>query len=189
MLLIAQAIGLVFFESAAPIEVAYAKETLLAGDRGFGLIVTSWGVGVVAGSIIFARAGQHRLSLMLVGGTFAIGAGYLGFAIAPTLAVASLAGVVGGIGNGVQYAPVISALQRLTPPHLQGRVLGLLESVSAVAPAFGLALGGILVATTDPRTAFVVVGIGAALTALLFARVRLADGLPAETRDVAQHVS
>ena len=61
--------------------------------------------------------------MLLVGGTLAIGCGYLGFAIAPTVVVATLAAVVGGIGNGVQYAPVISGLQRLTPPSLQGRVM------------------------------------------------------------------
>jgi predicted MFS family arabinose efflux permease len=36
----------------------------------------------------------------------------------------------------------------------------------------GLTLGGVLTATSSPRTAFVVVGAGAALTTLLFARVR-----------------
>jgi predicted MFS family arabinose efflux permease len=172
-LLIAQGIGLVFFESAVPIEVAYAKDTLLAGDRGYGVLVSCWGAGVVAGSIIFARAGKGRLVVMMSGGTLAIGAAYLGFAVAPTLLVASLASVVGGVGNGVQYAPVISSLQRLTPAHLQGRVMGLLESISAVSPALGLTLGGVLVAAGSPRFALIVVGIGACLTAIIFARIRL----------------
>jgi MFS family permease len=171
-LLLAQGVGLIFFESAVPIEVAYVKRTLVAGDGGYGLLVTAWGVGVVLGSIIFARAGTRSLTVLLVGGTLAIGCGYIGFAIAPTLALAAFAAVVGGIGNGVQYAPVISGVQRLTPPSLQGRVMGLLESISAVAPAMGLALGGLLVAVGSPRLAFAVVGGGAVLTAAVFARVR-----------------
>ena len=101
-LLLAQAIGLVFFESAAPIEVAYVKKSLLAGDRGYGLLVTAWGIGVVLGSIVFARAGSGRLGTMMTAGTFAIGVAYLGFAAAPSLAVASMAGLAGGVGNGVQ---------------------------------------------------------------------------------------
>jgi MFS family permease len=171
-LLIAQGVGLIFFESAVPIEVAYAKHTLHAGDGGYGLIVTCWGAGVVLGSIVFARAGTHALTAMLAVGTLAIGGGYLGFAAAPTLAVAAAAAVLGGVGNGMQYAPVISGLQRLTPAPLQARVMGLLESISAVTPALGLALGGVLVAVASPRIAFIVVGSGAALTALVFARVR-----------------
>ncbi len=171
-LLVAQGVGLIFFESAVPIEVAYVKRTLIAGDGGYGLLVTAWGVGVVLGSIIFARAGTRSLTVLLVGGTLAIGCGYIGFAIAPTLALAAFAAVVGGIGNGVQYAPVISGVQRLTPPSLQGRVMGLLESISAVTPAIGLALGGVLVVIGSPRFAFAVVGGGAVLTAAVFARVR-----------------
>jgi MFS family permease len=184
-LLIAQGVGLIFFESAVPIEVVYMKKTLDAGDGGYGLLVTSWGIGVVLGSIIFARASTRSLTVLLVGGTLAIGCGYLGFAIAPTLALATLAAVVGGIGNGVQYAPVISGLQRLTPPSMQGRVMGLLESISAITPAMGLALGGALVALASPRFAFVVVGSGAALTAALFAQVRFGNSV-AEGAGVAE---
>jgi MFS family permease len=172
-LLIAQGVGLIFFESAVPIEVAYVKRTIVAGDRGYGWLVTCWGVGVVIGSVIFARAGKGRLVAMMSCGTLAIGVAYLGFAASPTLLAASFASLVGGVGNGVQYAPVISALQQLTPTALRGRVMGLLESISAITPAIGLTLGGALVALGSPRFAFTVVGAGATLTALAFARIRL----------------
>jgi hypothetical protein len=177
-LLLAQAVGLVFFESAAPIEVAYAKLSLHAGDRGYGLLVTAWGVGVVLGSIIFARAGNRRLGIMLSAGTFAIGAAYIGFAAASTLLIAASVAVIGGVGNGVQFAPVISGVQRLTPQPLQARVMGAVESLGALCPAIGLALGGILVTLSSPRTAFAIVGAGAALTTLAFVRVHL-DRVPA----------
>jgi hypothetical protein len=172
-LLLAQAIGLVFFESAAPIEVAYVKRTLLAGDRGYGLLVTAWGVGVVLGSILFARAGSRRLGTMVTAGTFAIGAAYVGFAAAPTLLVAAFAAAVGGVGNGVQLAPVISGVQRLTPEHLQARVMGAVEALGALCPGLGLVLGGVLVSIGSPRLAFAIVGAGAGLTTLAFARVHL----------------
>ncbi len=177
-LLIAQSIGLVFFEAAAPIEVAYAKRTLHAGDHGYGFLVSAWGVGVVLGSILFARAGSRRLGLMVTGGTLAIGAAYLGFSVAPTLAVASLAAAVGGVGNGVQLAPVISGVQRLTPDALQGRVMGAVEALGAIFPGLGLILGGVLVSVVSPRVAFAVIGSGACLTAIAFARVHL-DRVPA----------
>ncbi len=172
-LILAQAVALVFFESAAPIEVAFAKATLRAGDRGFGLLVASWGIGVVIGSIVFARSPRRSLGAMISTGTLAVGLAYVGFAAAPSLAVACLAAVVGGIGNGVQWAPLVSAVQRLTPQPLQGRVMGALEAIGALAPAVGLSLGGGLVALSSPRTAWLVVGIGAALTTVAFVRVDL----------------
>jgi MFS family permease len=172
-LLLAQAVALVFFESTPPIEVAYAKTTLHVGDRGFGLLVTVWGIGVAVGSVLFARSARRSLRLMVSSGTLAVGVAYLGFAVAPSLLVACAAALVGGVGNGVQWAPLISAVQRLTPASLHGRVMGALESIGALAPALGLSLGGALVALSSPRLAFLVVGLGAALTTIGFLRLPL----------------
>ena len=181
-LLLTQTAALVFFESAAPIEVAYAKSTLHAGDRGYGLLVTTWGLGAVLGSIVFARAEQRSLSSMISLGTLAVGLAYIGFAAAPTLVVGCVAALVGGIGNGIQWAPLISAVQLLTPASLHGRVMGALESLGAISPAIGLTLGGVLVAATSPRIAFLVVGIGAALATIAFMRVPIQ---PVSERDGA----
>ncbi len=174
-LLLAQAVALVFFESAAPVEVAYAKATLRAGDRGYGALLAAWGIGGVLGSIVFARSGKRPLGTMLSVGTLAVGIAYVGFAAASSLTLALAAAVVGGIGNGIQWAPLISAVQRLTPQPLQGRMMGAVESIGALCPAIGLMLGGGLVALSSPRLAFLVVGIGACLTTIAFARVPL-DG-------------
>ena len=61
-----------------PIEVVYAKETLGAGDTGYGLLLGSWGVGMVLGSIVFAALRRAPLPLLLFFSTIAVGAGYLG---------------------------------------------------------------------------------------------------------------
>ncbi|MGO9488866.1 MAG: MFS transporter [Solirubrobacteraceae bacterium] len=175
-LILIQALALVFFESSGPIEVAYAKVTLNAGDRGYGLLLATWGAGVVIGSIVFARLRTRSLGAMLSGGTFAVGLAYIGFAVSPSLAVACCAAVVGGIGNGVQWAPLVTAVQQLTPAALQARVMGGLESIGALSPVVGLSLGAALVAVSSPRVAFLVVGVGAALTTIGFARLRLTPG-------------
>jgi MFS family permease len=51
-LLGAEAIAFIFFALVLPIEVAFAKETLGAGDLGYGLMLASWGGGMVLGSLI-----------------------------------------------------------------------------------------------------------------------------------------
>jgi MFS family permease len=167
-LLIAEAAALVFFESAAPIEVAYAKVTLHAGDRGYGVLVAAWGLGAVAGSLIFARSTRRSLGAMLTVAILAIGLAYLGFAAAPTLAVACAAAVVGGVGNGVEWASVISIVQRLTPQQLHGQLMSAVESLGALCPAIGLSLGGALVALSSPRAAFLVVGIASSAMTIPF---------------------
>ncbi len=167
-LLLIEAAALIFFEFAGPIEIVYAKATLHAGDGGYGLLLAAWGAGVVVGSVVFARSGHRTLGVMLSAGTLAIGLAYLGFALAPSLAVACVAAVLGGVGNGVQWASVVSTVQRLTPQPLHGRMMGALESLSAICPAIGLSLGGALVALTSPRGAFAVAGVGAAAAAAGF---------------------
>ena len=79
-----------------------AVVTLHAGDRGYGILLTAWGAGVVLGSLVFARSLRRPLGAMLGGGTLAAGLAYVGFAVAPSLLLACLAALIGGIGNGVE---------------------------------------------------------------------------------------
>jgi len=159
-LLIAQGAAFVFFAAVIPVEVVYAKQTLGVGDSGYGLLLASWGVGMVIGSLVFAVVRRASLALLLFFSTLAVGAGYLGLAAAPTLAVACLASVLGGAGNGVQWVSTISAVQEMTAQGMQARVMSVLESVGAAMPGIGFLLGGVIATTASPRTAFLVAGIG-----------------------------
>jgi predicted MFS family arabinose efflux permease len=159
-LLAAEAGALVFFSLAIPIEVIYAKETLGSGDAGYGLLLGSWGVGMVFGSVVFATLRRAPLPLLLFFSTVAIGASYLGMAAAQTLLVACAATVVGGVGNGIQWVAMMSAVQELTAPTMQARVIGTLESVASATPGLGFVLGGLIATQWSPRAAFLVAGAG-----------------------------
>jgi MFS family permease len=180
-LLLAEALALVFFEAAGPVEVPYAKASLHAGNGGYGLLLSAWGVGVVIGSLVFARAVKRPLAAMLSIGTLAVGLAYIGLATAPWLLLACAAAVLGGFGQGIQWASLISAVQLLTPANLHGRMMGAVESIGAISPAFGLLFGGALAALTSPRFALLVVGIGASATTAAFVGLALhAPGTDAE---------
>jgi predicted MFS family arabinose efflux permease len=181
-LLVTQAVALTFFTFSGPVEVAYAKLSLDAGDAGYGALVGAWGLGVTIGSIVFARSIHRSLRLLLSSATLAVGLAYIGWAIAPGLIVACAIGLVGGVGNGVQWASLISSVQKLTPRELQGRVMGAVESVGAIAPALGFSLGGALTALSSPRTAFFVAGVGATLSTIAFMRIKIGAGAPVEMR-------
>ena len=172
-LLLTQAVALVFFEFSPPIEVAYAKVSLHAGAKGYGVLLGVWGLGVALGSVVFARSIKRSLGVLLSVSTLAVGLAYLGWAVAPTLALACAAGFVGGIGNGVQWAALISAVQRLTPENLQGRLMGAVESLGAISPAFGYLIGSAITALTSPRIALLVAGLGAAACTVAFMRLGL----------------
>ena len=144
-LISAQAIAFVFFTAVVPVEIVYAKSTLDAGDAGYGLLLSAWGVGMVAGSLVFAGLRSTSIRILLVVSTLAIGCAYL---------------VVGGLGNGVQWVSVLNAVQELTADQFQARVVGLLEATGAAMPGIGFLVGGAIAAAIDPRAAFVVAGAG-----------------------------
>lgn len=182
-LLLLYTVALALFQTAAPIEVAFAKSTLDAGDRGLGLLLTAWGAGAVIGSLTFARVKEWPLGVLLSIGTLAIGLADLGFAAAPTLAVACAVALLGGLGNGLELPSLMSLVQQLSPSNMHGRVIGAVESLTACSIAVGLLLGGLLVALTSTRTAFVVVGACTVVVALGLLLLTLPRALPPETAE------
>jgi MFS family permease len=159
-LLAAQAAAFVFFAVVIPVEVVFAKQTLDAGDGGYGALLASWGAGMVAGSVLFAALPRVSLRLLMVISTLVIGCAYLGTAAAPTLLVACLASALGGTGNGVQWVSLVSALQELIGAAYQARVLSLLESVASAMPGLGFVIGGAVTAVLSPRATYALAGGG-----------------------------
>jgi MFS family permease len=159
-ILFAQGIAFIFFAAVLPVEVVYVKESLGSDDTGYGLMLASWGVGMVLGSLIFARIRETSLAYQLLWSTLAVGVGYLGLAAAPTLAFACAASVVGGAGNGIQWVAAISAVQELTAESMQARVMSVLESIGAAMPGVGFAVGGLIAALVSPRMTFFAAGAG-----------------------------
>ena len=164
-LMIAQAMALVFFSAVLPIEVVYAKETLDAGDSGYGLLLGSWGAGMVIGSVAFAILRRARLGFLLLVSTLVIGVAYLGMAAAPTLGTACAMAALGGAGNGVQWVSVVSAVQELTRESMQARVISVLEASAAATPGLGFVIGGVIAAGLNPRATFLVAGVGVVVVA------------------------
>ncbi len=171
-LMAAQAAAFVFFAVVIPIEVVFAKETLGAGDAGYGLLLGSWGAGMVLGSFAFAVLGRASLPGLLAFSTMAIGIAYLGIGAAPTLVLACAAAVVGGIGNGVQWVALITSVQAITASPYQARVVAMLEAIASAMPGVGFVIGGAVAAVLDPRAAFAVAGMGV-LSVLFWAAAAL----------------
>ena len=162
-LLTAESAAFVFFYAAIPIEVVFAKETLDAGDAGYGALLSSWGAGMVAGGLVFAMLRRLTLRVLLGASTLAIGLAYLGMSVSPTLLVACLAAGVGGIGNGMQWVAMVSAVQEQTGIRYQARVMAMMESISLATPGIGFVIGGAVAAILSPRASFAVAGFGVLL--------------------------
>jgi predicted MFS family arabinose efflux permease len=167
-LVIAEAVGFVIFTIATPIEIVYVKRSLDAGDIAYGALLSAWGVGILAGSGVFAQLRHRALPTVLAASTVAVGLAFLGFAGANSIVVACAAAFVGGLGNGVQWVAFLTLIQEQVPDGLQARVMGLLESMGAAMPGLGFIAGGVMAAVWNPRVAFAVAGAAALCLAVAF---------------------
>jgi MFS family permease len=100
------------------------------------------------------------VALLLVG--FASSsAGNLLTGLAGAVAAAFLVQAVRGLGIAGMDVAANTALQRIVPPALLGRVFGGLYGAIGVAAALAYLLGGLLLDRTTPRITFVIAGAGA----------------------------
>jgi MFS family permease len=166
-----EAVALVFFAAAVPITVVLVKAALHGTDAGYGFVVAAWGVGMFVGSGIFAGARKRSLGLLVTLSTLAVAVAYLGMGASNALWVAALFSFVGGLGNGIQWIALITSVQEETVRELQGRVMGVLESMASFCLGVGFALGGAVAAIFNPRTTFITAGVAALLATLAFARL------------------
>ena len=166
-LLLGEGLAVLLFTLIVPIEVIYAQETLGTTSAGYGVLMATWSAGLVLGSLVFAATRRVRTTVLVIVSTALMGFAYCGMAAVDTLAAACAFSVLGGLGNGIQWVAVVTAVQQATPEGLQARVTGLLESVASAATGAGFLIGGVLTALTDPPTTFAAAGTG--VLALAFA--------------------
>ena len=179
-LLCVQAVALVFLTAVLPVEVVFAKATLGAGDAGYGILLMAWGAGMLGGGVLFAALPRVHLPHLLAWGTLAIGAAYAATAAAPSLGLACAAAALGGVGNGVQWIALVSAVQQAVAGAYQARVMAALESVAAATPALGFALGGVVATLASPRATYALAALGAVASAAAFAGLARARPSPAQ---------
>jgi predicted MFS family arabinose efflux permease len=159
-LVVGEALAWLFFTVPLPVTVVFARETLGASDAGYGVMVGCWGAGALVGSALFARARAVPLATLIVVSTAAIGVAYGVIAVSPTLALACIGSAIGGLGNGMQWVSVMTALQEVVGDEYQARAAGLLEAATDAIPAVGFAVGGAAAALISPRLAFAIAAAG-----------------------------
>jgi hypothetical protein len=150
----------VFFYLVVPVTVVYAARSLHAGSGGYAAILASWGLGIAIGAAVQVHVARRVGVTAILLSTGAVAAGYLGTAVAPTLAIACAASVIGGIGNGTQWASVETMLHQLVAEEFRARTAAVLEALAAIAPGAGIVLGGALTALLSPRAAYLAAGAG-----------------------------
>jgi MFS family permease len=145
-------------------EVVMAKDVFDAGDLGYGILVAGTGTGLVIGSLFSGSWIEERgmaLPYTLSIGLMAVGIGAA--AIAPNVALAAIAVILAGIGNGTAVVCNAVLVQRGAPDRMRGRAFTVVMSVGYAVLGAGMIVAGFL---TDALGARAVWGIAAGLLAV-----------------------
>jgi MFS family permease len=133
-------------------EVFMAKNTLDAGDFGYGLLFGGIGTGLVIGSwwssrviegLGITRAYAAALLAMAIG----IGAG----AVSPDIWVAAVCCLVLGVGDGVAIVCNALLVQRGAPDYVRGRALTLVMAATWTLNGIGTVAAGAVLMETGAR--------------------------------------
>jgi MFS family permease len=160
-------------------EVFFAKDVLGAGDTGYGVLITTWTIGMVIGSTVAGRflrpshLAPAVVVLPIVGGGAVVLAAAA--AIYP-LAVAMF--LVGGFANGVELVGMRSLLHQRVPDRLRGRAFAAYYGMVQGAQILAMGASGGLVELAGPRMTMVIAGLGTAAVGLAgtFLYVRIPSG-------------
>jgi MFS family permease len=163
-------------------EIGFAKDTLDAGDLGFGALVAASGVGLAFGSFLSAPAlGRVGLRRHYVGSIALMGVGWGAAALSPNIWLAVVFVIGGAAGNGSVVVCNRLLVQRGAPDQYRGRALATIMSSNYAVLGLAMAAAGVLTDTFGPRTIWVAAGViflVAAVVALVMTRwlpVRAAD--------------
>ena len=168
--------------------VLYADRQLGFGAEGYGYLLAAAGVGGLLSAAINGRlAASTRASgiVVVTGALFC--ATQLAYAATGNVAIAFLATVVGGAGLVACEVVAETAVARVVPGDVLGRVLAVMGALSVVAVVTGAVLAPVLITWTSLTTSLAVLGV-ATLLAVVICRAGL-RGLDALSRERAQSLA
>ena len=172
--------ALLVFSMSATAEPFFVTGVLGAGNLAYGVLLTSWTVGMAVGSAGLA----HRVSRahLAAGALLAVvlqGLGIAGGALSTVLGMALVGFTFGGVAHGVKNVLLRTLIHERAPESMRGRVFAAYNGARNGAELGALALGGIAVGAFGARAALLAAGlgpaaIGAACLLLLITRRRVA---------------
>jgi MFS family permease len=159
------------------------RATLHAGGAWYGIAVTAWIAGLVAGSLGAGRLRTQRVQTWAtIAGAGVTCAALAPFAVVPAVWMLLPLSVLGGIGNGYANVCASTLLVTRTPDAERGRVSAAANAAVGGAQGVSLLAGGAVAAVLSPREIYAVagmLGVGVAIAiAVFFAAQSARTGRP-----------
>ncbi|GAA4253925.1 hypothetical protein GCM10022255_056600 [Dactylosporangium darangshiense] len=150
-------------------------EQLGASDSGYGLYLTLWGAGALAGAQLVPRIRLLPQTILALGNLLG-GAGIAGIGLAPNLGLAFVASALGGIGNGFLNVSQNALISGRTPQAQHGRAFAASGALIQTAIGVGTAAASPLVALLHADGAMITAGaLTCVISAIALAMTRRAE--------------
>jgi MFS family permease len=175
--------ALALFSISATAEPFFVTDVLGAGSLAYGVLVTSWTLGMAVGSAGLApRATRRGLASSALVAVVLQGIGIAGGGLSSVVWMALVGFSFGGVAHGVKNVLLRTLIHDRVPDGLRGRAFAAYNGARNGAELGALALGGIVVGVLGARAALLVAGvgpaaIGSACLVLLVRRRRVAAAL------------
>ena len=151
--------ALLFFTISVTADPFFATEVLGTGPTGYGLLMSAWMLGMVAGAVGLARLVPSRwLAVGTLVGIAVQGAGMLGAALGATMALALAGFLVGGLAHGAKNVLLRTLIHERVPEASRGRAFATYNAARNGAELAALGAGGVLVGLAGSQLALAVAG-------------------------------
>jgi MFS family permease len=159
--------ALAVFSISVTAEPFFVTDVLHAGPLAYGVLLTSWTLGMAAGSALLAhRVPRGSLAVAALTAVTLQGAGIAGAAASSVLWLALAGFVFGGVAHGVKNVLLRTLIHERVPDALRGRAFAAFNGARNGAELGALALGGLIVGAFGARSALLTAGLGPAAIGL-----------------------
>jgi MFS family permease len=156
--------ALTLYAISATAEPFFVTDNLRAGSLAYGVLLTSWTLGMAAGAAGLAhRVGRARLTAGALVAVLVQGLGIAGGGLSSVLWMALIGFTLGGAAHGVKNVLLRTLIHERAPEELRGRAFAAYNGARNGAELGALVLGGIAVGALGARGALLVAGFGPAL--------------------------
>jgi len=157
--------SLLFMSAVIAAEVVFLKVDLELSDAAYGVIFSSWMVGMVFGALVVSRRVRAVAGVALL----AVGVQGAGVGLPALWAVAGFTAAMwftGGVAHGVKNVLARALIQERVPEAFHGRAFAAYNGMRNGAELVALAWGGLLVVAIGARGTLALAGAISVLAAL-----------------------
>ena len=180
-------VSLLFMTASVAADVFFAKDYLGIGDAGYGLLLTTWTLGMVLGATFLPkRVASGSIAVVALAAIVVQGVGIAGPTLWLVPAMAFAFFFVGGVAHGTKNVLVRTLIHERVPSNVHGRAFAAYNALRNAAELVALVSGGLLLAALGARWTLFLAGVlpmAAGVVALALTRRRLSEprisGLPA----------